>query len=386
MSVTLTYSKKSYTNHTNTVAAINQVLAQHGLRVSTFTDGPRATRFIVQLHTGVNVAKLKKINDYMCIALGSNEVRTFLEGNKLIIEAHTNDNKVDLAEMWTNDYIKQRDGVKLMLGKDMSGQSLYADLAKCKHILVGGVTGSGKSMFLHELIISMIVHDPVLTQLVMVDMKGTEFNKYAAIPYCRTIDTVQGAVDMANRLVNIMNKRYQTLAKAGCRDIESYKRKGGSMNRIVFIVDEYADLVLTAKRSIQDPIIRLAQKARACGIHLIIATQKPVNAVINTLIKANIPTKVCLKVNTSMDSKVIMDRTGGEKLLGNGDMLFLKDGAFEPVRIQGCFISEEEIDAVVANAVEGCNMLKSDDYNEVETPKEKKTSGGFWAAFKRAFG
>lgn len=385
MSVTLTYSEKKYSNHTDTIRAINQVLAQHGLKVGTYSDGPRATRFIVPLHTGVNVSKLKKINDYMCIALGSNEVRTNLDGNKLVIEARTNDNKVDLAELWTNDYIRQQ-GIKLMLGKGMDGLPLYADLVKCKHMLVAGATGSGKSMFLHELIISMLVHNPALVQLVMVDMKGTEFIKYDSIPWVRTIDTVQGAVNMANQLIRIMDKRYKTLAKAKCRDIDSYNSKGGNMSRIVFIIDEYADLILTAKKTIQDPIIRLAQKARACGIHLIIATQKPTSNVINTLIKANLPTKICLKVNTSMDSRVVLDRTGGEKLLGNGDMLFLKDGSFEPIRIQGCFISEEEIDAVVNNTLDSCNILKSQDYREVEETPKPKLQSGFWSAFRKAFG
>lgn len=331
------------------IASINQVLKQYGLTVNNCADGPRVTRFYVALTPFVNLTKINKLQPYLAIALNDSSVRSYVEANKLIIEARTGSNEVNLCELMTNSWMLRRDGVKLILGKSVEGQPLYADLAKCKHILVAGTTGSGKSILLHSWITSMLLHNPLDVQIDMIDMKGTEFAKYKDLPTCDTFDSVDDAIYVVNCLVAEMQRRYKTLQAAGCRDIESYREKGGTMSRMVLIIDEFADLILTAKKSIQEPIIRLAQKARACGIHLIIATQRPSSNVITGLIKANMPTKVCLKVNTALESRIVIDRKGGEMLYGNGDMLFLKDGSFEPVRVQGCMVHESEIDSIINN-------------------------------------
>jgi S-DNA-T family DNA segregation ATPase FtsK/SpoIIIE len=191
-------------------------------------------------------------------------------------------------------------------------------------------------------------------ELYTVDTKQTEFNTYGYLPNVHTVTDANEAVQMFRNLCNKMESRYTTLTNNGCRDIDAYNQKIGGMNRIVVVVDELADLMLLSGKVVEEYIVRLAQKARACGIHLIIATQRPTANVVTGLIKANIPTRVCLKVTSGLDSRIILDRKGGEVLTGHGDMLFLSNGAFEPVRISGCYVSEREIRNIVALIKKHC--------------------------------
>lgn len=213
------------------------------------------------------------------------------------------------------------------------------------------MTGSGKSIVLHNLILSLLMKkDPVQMHLYIIDPKATEFEYYKNLAACTVVSEVNGAVDLLKNLCIEMDRRYSVLAAAGCRDIDSYNQKfaDSPMRRDIVFIDELSDLMSMGGKSVESYIVRIAQKARACGIHLVIATQYPVAKVVTGLIKANMPTKICLRVGTVTNSTVALDMAGGEKLMGHGDMLFLPNGSLSPVRLQGGFVSETAINNVVA--------------------------------------
>jgi S-DNA-T family DNA segregation ATPase FtsK/SpoIIIE len=233
----------------------------------------------------------------------------------------------------------------------MDYTNVLADVATMPHMLVAGTTGSGKSVFMHQLIVSLLIkHKPHELQLYLVDMKMVEFSAYSSLRNCNVVSDTQGAVDLLARLCDEMDGRYQTLSRYGCRDIDSYNSSHANkpMSHIVVFIDELADLILTSKKAVELSIVRLAQKARACGIHLIIATQRPDRNVVTGLIKANIPTKACFKVSSCVNSRVVLDRGGAEKLVGRGDMLYLGEGMTDPIHVQSGYISEKEIKNIVS--------------------------------------
>jgi S-DNA-T family DNA segregation ATPase FtsK/SpoIIIE len=230
------------------------------------------------------------------------------------------------------------------MGTDIEGNHIYTDLAKQPHMLVAGTTGSGKSMFLHQAIISLLMKNADI-EIYAIDAKQVEFNAYKAIKNFHYITDEVEAVQTLKRLVDIMEGRYKTFSEKGYRDITQAQQSGLNIKPIVCVIDEFADLIMRPEYSklIESYIVRLAQKSRAAGIHLIIATQRPTADVITGLIKANIPSRVCLHVNSAMESRIVMDAKGGELLIGNGDMLYKSNGSFEPIRLQSCYISADEM-------------------------------------------
>ena len=239
------------------------------------------------------------------------------------------------------------------IGKDVDGKIVYGDLAKMPHMLVAGTTGSGKSVFINGVITSLLMRNtPYDMKLILIDPKMVEFRRFSTLNYVRYITETNESISVLSSLCNEMDKRYRIMANNGCRDIDTYNKKfpNQRMPKIVLVVDEMADMMVNKKfgKQVEQNIIRIAQKARACGIHMILATQKPTRDIVTGLIKANIPCRVCLSVTSRMDSMIVLDRIGGEKLQGNGDMLYLNGiNNKEPQRLQAGLITDDEICNVV---------------------------------------
>jgi S-DNA-T family DNA segregation ATPase FtsK/SpoIIIE len=266
--------------------------------------------------------------------------------------------------MESDAWLNSGANMPIVLGKDISGQPVVLDLAKAPHLLIAGQTGSGKSVCMNTLIMSLLfTFSPDDLRLIMVDPKVVEFKDYEKIPHLITpILNDYKKVPLALRwAVNEMERRYRLIADAGVKDVKDFNkrpiiegevdRNGEPMPRklpyIVIIIDELADLMQTASKEVEDSIARIAAKARAAGMHMILATQRPSVDVITGVIKANIPTRIALTCSSQIDSRTIIDSAGAEKLLGRGDMLFDPVGATKPNRLQGCFVSNEEIKSVV---------------------------------------
>ena len=239
------------------------------------------------------------------------------------------------------------------LGKDIGGQTILADLSKMPHLLVAGATGSGKSVCINTLITSILFKaTPEEVKFILIDPKMVELSSYNDIPHLMVpvVTDAQKAASVLNWSVREMENRYAKFAQAGVRDLRHYNEAAAEeekMPAIVIIIDELADLMMVASHDVEDAICRLAQKARAAGLHLVLATQRPSVNVITGLIKANIPSRISFAVSSITDSRTILDRGGAEKLLGNGDMLFSPVGAAKPLRVQGAFISDEEIERLI---------------------------------------
>lgn len=268
----------------------------------------------------------------------------------ILIEVPSGTETVYLGDMLIDEKYQSDNGFPMAIGMAVDGSKHYIDIAKACHVLISGMTGSGKSIVLHNLILSLLMKkNPAQMHLYIIDPKATEFEFYRSLVSCSVISEVGGAVELLNNLCIEMDHRYSILATAGCRDIDSYneKFKDAPMRRDIVFIDELSDLMSMSGKSVETHIVRIAQKARACGIHLVIATQYPVAKVVTGLIKANMPTKICLRVGTVTNSMVALDMPGGEKLMGHGDMLFLPNGSLAPIRLQGGFVSEQAINNVV---------------------------------------
>ena len=258
------------------------------------------------------------------------------------------------------------------LGKNIAGEIVIADIAKMPHVLIAGSTGSGKSVCINTLITSILYKSkPSEVKLLMVDPKVVELSVYNGIPHL-LIPVVTDPKKAAGALawaVQEMEKRYHLFAEKGVRDLKGYNKamKGeilGKLPQIVIIIDELADLMMVAPKDVEDAICRLAQKARAAGMHLVIATQRPSVDVITGIIKANIPSRIAFAVSSQIDSRTILDMAGAEKLLGKGDMLFYPIGAAKPVRVQGSFISDQEVENVVGFIKSKANVTYNEDIIE----------------------
>ena len=326
-------------------AAIDNLLIQYGLKVDNISQGYSIIQYKATMQPDTNLNKLMKLENNLRIALNDDNVYITTKGNQFIIQKPCNQTLVSLADFYNIKFLYQ-DGLKLIMGKDIDGNNLYTDLAKQPHMLVAGTTGSGKSMFLHQCIISLLSRNPDI-EIYGIDSKQVEFKAYQNIRSFHYITTANEAALTLKKLVGIMESRYELFAKYSYRDIESAIEDGKEIAPIVCIIDELADLIMSnCGKAIEADIVRIAQKARAAGIHLILATQRPTSDVITGLIKANVPSRVCFKVASAMESRIILDSKGGETLLGKGDMLYKSNGSFEPVRIQSCFISEKEMNDI----------------------------------------
>ena len=355
-----------------TAIKLQQTLASFGVNV-TMTDiscGPSVTRYEMFPEQGTKVSKILSLTDDIKLNLAASDIRIEapIPGKAAIgIEIPNKHNQTvhfrDLIESRTFNTFKSK--LAFAVGKDIGGQPVVTDLAKMPHLLIAGATGSGKSVCINTLIMSILYKaSPEEVKLIMVDPKMVELSIYNGIPHLLipVVTDPKKASGALNWAVAEMTNRYKKFADTGVRNIEGYNekvkelQKSGEidpetlkkMPQIVIIIDELADLMMVAPGEVEDAIVRLAQLARAAGIHLVIATQRPSVNVITGLIKANVPSRIAFSVSSGVDSRTIIDMNGAEKLLGKGDMLFYPAGYAKPVRVQGAFISDDEVNNVVA--------------------------------------
>ncbi|MGV3151535.1 DNA translocase FtsK [Sarcina ventriculi] len=326
------------------------------------TKGPSVTRFELQPKAGIKVSKIVNLSDDIALGLAAKGVRIEapIPGKSAIgIEVPNKEQTpVFFREILeSNEFKNNNYKVACALGKDITGKCIVTDISKMPHVLIAGATGSGKSVCINTLIVSILYkYSPEDVKLLMVDPKVVELNVYNGIPHLLipVVTDPKKAAAALNWAVNEMTRRYKLFADNGVRNVDSYNElvKKGVIDEklpyIVIIIDELADLMMACPRDVEDYICRLAQMARAAGMHLVIATQRPSVDVITGLIKANVPSRISFAVSSQVDSRTILDSTGAEKLLGKGDMLFYPVGESKPKRVQGAFISEEEVENVVS--------------------------------------
>jgi S-DNA-T family DNA segregation ATPase FtsK/SpoIIIE len=338
-----------------------------GANVVNVTQGPSVTRFEVQPEPGVKVNKITNLSDDIKLSLAAKDIRIEapIPGKHTIgIEVPNKTSRpVFINEIITSPVFKESASpLTAVLGLDISGKPIVTDLKKMPHGLIAGATGSGKSVCINTILVSLLYKaQPEDVKLLLIDPKMVELAPYNHIPHLVSpvITDVKAATAALKWAVDEMERRYELFAHTGVRDINRFnelavqhKRYSDKLPFIVIIIDELADLMMMSPADVEEAICRIAQKARACGIHLIIATQRPSVDVITGLIKANIPTRIAFSVSSQIDSRTIIDISGAEKLLGRGDMLFLENGSSKPVRLQGTFVSDEEIDVVVSHVRE----------------------------------
>ncbi|HZJ76157.1 MAG TPA: DNA translocase FtsK, partial [Oscillospiraceae bacterium] len=327
-------------------------------KVAQVHRGPTITRYELQPSAGVKVSKIVNLSDDIALNLAAQAIRIEapIPGKAAIGIEIPNENMstVALREVLDSSTYKNTTfNLPFALGKDVSGASIVADISKMPHLLIAGATGSGKSVCINALILSILYNSgPDMVRLVLIDPKVVELSQYNGIPHLLipVVTDSKKATNALNWAVEEMTRRYKIFAESGVRDISGYNSKceENKIPYIVIIIDELADLMMAAPNDVEDAICRLAQVARAAGLHLIIATQRPSVDVITGVIKANIPSRIAFSVASQTDSRTILDMGGAEKLLGKGDMLFYPVGAGKPIRIQGAFVSEKEIGRVVA--------------------------------------
>ena len=335
-----------------------------GAQVVKVTQGPAVTRFEVQPEPGVKVNKITNLSDDIKLSLAARDIRIEapIPGKHTIgIEVPNQKSRaVNISEIINHTEFEQKESpLTAVLGLDISGKPVVTDLRKMPHGLIAGATGSGKSVCINTILISLLYKaTPNELKLLLIDPKMVELAPYNHIPHLVSpvITDVKAATASLKWAVEEMERRYELFAHSGVRDIgrfnelaKQHRQFADILPYIVIVIDELADLMMMSPADVEEAISRIAQKARACGIHLIIATQRPSVDVITGLIKANIPTRIAFSVSSQIDSRTIIDISGAEKLLGRGDMLFLENGASKPVRIQGTFVSDDEIDQVVAH-------------------------------------
>lgn len=300
-----------------------------------------------------NINKAYKLSRQIKYATDNEETRVFNDGAKIVVEIPHKSSTVLFGDfMHDNRYKMERSKTIIPIGQNARGENIYGDLAKMPHLLVAGTTGSGKSVFLNGVITSLLMRNtPDDLQLFLIDPKMVEFRRFSNLHYCKYVTDTQKAITLLSKLCKEMDRRYAVMANAGCRDLDDYNRRNpdNRLPKIVLVIDEMADMMESSyKKSVESNIVRLAQKARACGIHMVLATQRPTVKVISGQIKANIPARVCLSVMSRTDSMVVLDQIGAEMLQGHGDMLYL-DGMNnrKPQRLQGGLLTDNEICNVV---------------------------------------
>jgi DNA segregation ATPase FtsK/SpoIIIE, S-DNA-T family len=343
--------------------------------------GPRVTRYELRLGSGVKVGKVRNLQQDIAYALAATEVRILapIPGKSAVgVEVpNTRPAKVTLGDVFqaypdANDWT-----LPVGLGKDISGRAVFFDLSEMPHLLVAGTTGSGKSVMLNGLLTSLLLTtDPRQVKMVLIDPKRVELSQFGRVPHLITpvVTDVKKAANALSWGVAEMERRYEVLERNGVRSLEGYNdRAEVQMPYVVVVIDELADLMMQAGAKVEDAIIRLAQKARAVGIHLVVATQRPSVDVITGMIKANVPSRIAFAVSSQVDSRVIMDGPGAEALLGLGDMLFKPVSAARPSRVQGAFISETEVERVVSATVEAASgRAEARFVEEVTEPRNVK--------------
>lgn len=346
--------------------------------------GPTVTQYTLRPVQGVKLSRITSLSNDLSLSLAAHPIRIeapipgrSLVGIELPNKARV---KVGLRSLISSSEFRD-DSYRLpvVIGKDVAGFARYIDLARMPHLLVAGATGSGKTVFLNTLILSLLYrHSPKTLRLIMVDPKRVEFTIYKNIPHllCPVIYNSEKTCNALKWLVGELERRLFVLSEAGSRDITSYNKKAKEpMPYIVLVIDELADLMATRKKEVEAGIVRLAQMARATGIHLVLATQRPSVEVITGLIKANVTARVTFQVASQVDSRTIIDMAGAEKLLGSGDMLYLTSDSSKPRRAQGPYISEKELNKVVEFICSQNKVNEDDELSEtLEEELEKKNS------------
>lgn len=344
---------------------LNETLASFKIEahIINVTRGPSVTRYEVELEKGVRLNKLTTAADDIALSLGASGVRIAAIPGKISVVGIEVPNRavttVSLREVIdSNEFNRARSKSSFAVGKDIGGSCIVGNIAKLPHMLIAGTTGSGKSVCMNSIIISLLYKaSPDDVKLIMVDPKMVELGIYNGIPHL-LIPVVTDPKKAAGSLqwaVTEMMRRYKAMSDAGVRDLESYNSiidsqevDGTRLPQVVVIIDELADLMLVAAKEVEESICRIAQMGRAAGIHLVIATQRPSADVITGLMKANIPSRIAFAVASAMESRIILDTQGAEKLVGKGDMLFAPIGTGKPTRVQGCFVSDSEVEAVAS--------------------------------------
>lgn len=319
-------------------------------------QGPTITRYEMQPPPGVKVSKIVNLTDDLALALAASGVRIEapVPGKAVVgIEVPNKETSmVCLREIIASDkYQHALSKLTVALGKDIGGNPILADLAKMPHLLIAGTTGSGKSVCVNTLITSILYKaKPEEVKFLLIDPKMVELTSYNGIPHLISpvVTQPRKAASALKWAVQEMEKRYLLFAQSGVRNIEKYNEAGNCLPYIVIVIDELADLMMVAPNDVEDAICRLAQMARAAGLHLVVATQRPSVDVITGVIKSNIASRIAFAVSSQVDSRTILDMGGAEKLLGKGDMLFSPIGALRPVRVQGAFISDKEVEGIVS--------------------------------------
>lgn len=374
------------------IKILEATFASFGIKVTVERAeiGPSVTKYEVKPAVGVRVNRISNLSDDLALALAAKDVRIEapIPGKSLIgIEVPNSDiATVSFRELWEQSQTKAENFLEIPLGKAVNGTARAFDLSKMPHLLVAGSTGSGKSVAVNGIIASILMKArPDQVKFMMVDPKMVELSVYNDIPHLLipVVTNPRKASKALQKVVDEMENRYELFAKVGVRNIAGFNAKVEEFNSqseykqiplpfIVVIVDELADLMMVASKEVEDAIIRLGQKARAAGIHMILATQRPSVDVISGLIKANIPSRVAFAVSSGTDSRTILDENGAEKLLGRGDMLFKPIDENHPVRLQGSFISDDDVERIV-------NFIKTQadaDYDESFDPGEVSENEG----------
>ena len=366
------------------------------------TRGPSVTRYELELQRGVKLSKVTNLADDIALALGASGVRIAAIPDKISVVGIEVPNRIVSVVMAREvidspEFAKHKSKVSFAVGKDIGGNRIIGDIGKLPHLLIAGTTGSGKSVCMNSLIISLLYKaKPEEVKLIMIDPKMVELGIYNGIPHL-LIPVVTDPKKAAGSLqwaVTEMMRRYRMMADAGVRDLESYNKQARMsaadelepMPQIVVVIDELADLMLVAAKEVEESICRIAQMGRASGIHLVIATQRPSADVITGLMKANIPSRIACAVASAMESRIILDTAGAEKLVGKGDMLYAPLGQGKPKRVQGCFITDNEVQDVVTFIKDSSEAEYSDsvmaeiDKKAAESGKSGSGSSGSTAA------
>ena len=383
----------------NTAITLQETLASFDVNVTVedISVGPSVTLYELKPEQGVKVSKVLSLANDIKLALAASDIRIEapIPGKSAIGIEVPNKQKhtVYLRDLFESRTFKNgNESIGFAVGKDISGKVIVSDIAKMPHVLIAGATGSGKSVCINTLIMSIIYkYSPEDVKLIMVDPKVVELSVYNGIPHLLipVVTEPKKAASALNWAVAEMGERYKKFAATGVRDLSAYnkrideaKRRGNieglpeKLPKIVIIIDELADLMMVANSEVEDAIVRLAQLARACGIHLVIATQRPSVNVITGIIKANIPSRIAFAVSSGTDSRTILDSNGAEKLLGKGDMLFAPYGAANPVRVQGAFVSDEEVSAVVDFLKNQGMQARYDDETIKQIEETEKNAAG----------
>ena len=359
---------------------LEDVLSSFGIsaKVVNATQGPTVTRYEIEPAQGVKVSRIVNLTDDIALNLAAQHIRMEapIPGKSAIgIEVpNTKTEAVHLRDVLDcSDFKEARGGIPVGLGKDIAGKPVITDLAKMPHLLVAGTTGSGKSVCVNTLISSILFsRKPEELKLLLIDPKMVELSVYNGIPHLMApvVTDMKKAAAVLRWAVREMEARYKAFAASGKRDIKSYNEAHpkSAMPLIVLIIDELADLMMTAPDDIEESISRLAQMARAAGIHMVLATQRPSVNVITGSIKANVPSRISFAVGSQIDSRTILDMAGAEKLLGKGDMLFSPIGANKPIRVQGAFISDDEVE----HLVEFVKQQREPEYDDTVTAEAEK--------------